>query len=96
MGCHGRGCELDPSHTVLEETKRGLDLLILSYPRRKPSITANIHRPPICGIPKMLEVFGAARQAQPIARARNLSLSRSDKGFGYALGIDAAPEAIRP
>ena len=31
MGCGGRGCEWDPSHTVLEETKRGLDLLGLSY-----------------------------------------------------------------
>ena len=31
MGCCGRGCEWDPSHSVLEETKRGLDLLRLSY-----------------------------------------------------------------
>jgi len=26
----------------------------------------------------------------------SISLHRSHKGFGYALGIDAAPEAIRP
>ena len=35
MGCRGRGYELDPSHTVLEETKRGLDLLLLPYPLPK-------------------------------------------------------------
>ena len=30
-----------------------------------------------------------------LPRARSLSLARSDRAFGYALGVDAAPEAIR-
>ena len=44
---------------------------------------------------KMLEVFDAARRAQN--RALALSILGSvylDKGFGHALDIDAAPEAI--
>ena len=47
----------------------------------------------IIPFPMLLEVFDAARHAEPIALS--LLLYRSDKGFGYALGIDAAPEAIR-
>jgi len=42
----------------------------------------------------MLEVFDAARHAQPTARPYSLSLYRLDKGFGYALGIYAAPEGM--
>ena len=41
----------------------------------------------------LLEVFSAARQAQHIACTA--SLYRSDKVFGYALGIDVVREAIR-
>ena len=33
--------------------------------------------------------------ARPTYRTRSLSLYRSDKAFGYALGIDVVPEAIR-
>jgi len=42
----------------------------------------------------VLEVFDAARTgAQHIGLS--LLLYRLDRGFGHALGIDAAPEAIR-
>ena len=41
MGCCGRGCEWDPSHTILEETKRGLDLLSsYSLPKTQHSFLA--------------------------------------------------------
>ena len=39
-----------------------------------------------------VEVFDAARHAQP---THGLSLYRSHKEFGYAPGIDAAPEGMR-
>ena len=42
----------------------------------------------------LLEVFDAVRHAQHTAL--RLSLYRSGKGCGDALGNDAAPEAIRP
>ena len=41
----------------------------------------------------LLEVFDAVRHAHHIALS--LLPYRSDKGFGYALGIDAASEAIQ-
>ena len=41
----------------------------------------------------LLEVFDVARHAQHITPS--LSLHRPDKVLGYALGIDAAPGAIR-
>ena len=47
----------------------------------------------IISFPMLLEVFDVVRHAEPIAFS--LLLYRSDKGFGYAFGIDAAPEAIR-
>ena len=47
----------------------------------------------IIPFPMLLEVFDAVRHAEPIALS--LLLYRSDKGFGYVLGIDAAPEAIQ-
>ena len=40
----------------------------------------------------LLEVVDVARHAQPIARTQ---LIPSDKGFGYALRSNVAPEAIR-
>jgi len=43
----------------------------------------------------MLEVFDAARHAQLTARVCSLSPYCSDKGCGYAIGINAASEGIR-
>jgi len=42
----------------------------------------------------LLEVFDAARHARHTTLSR--WLYRSDKGFGDALGMDAAPEAMGP
>ena len=41
---------------------------------------------------RVLEALNAVRHAQPTAGACILCLYRSDKAFGYAPGIDAAPE----
>ena len=41
----------------------------------------------------LLEVFDAVRHVHHIALS--LLPYRSGKGFGYALGIDAAPEAVQ-
>lgn len=43
----------------------------------------------------LLEVFNVARQSRPTARAHSVSLYRSGNGFGYAFGMDVAPEGMR-
>lgn len=59
------------------------DLVELSVGQSKDKISTK----------KLSEVFDAARHAEHITRS--ISLYRSNKGFGDALGIDAAPEGVR-